>query len=229
MPASALPNIVDVLLTGWVRETAPGRSDTGATVTLIRGSVNILVDTGDVSQHAALVEALRHRDLAPDRIAFVVNTHGHLDHVGCNSLFPHATFILDDDIACDGEYRSHLFADAPFSLPAPTDAPITVIATPGHTDHDRTVLVTTPDGIVAIAGDLFECAGDDTPDVWSRWSHDAGRQRQSRAMVRSMADHIVPGHGAIFPVRSGSGIPATVLSGSTSPNALGRSAAILGH
>jgi glyoxylase-like metal-dependent hydrolase (beta-lactamase superfamily II) len=171
-------------------------------VTLIRGQVNILVDTGDTSQHAALLEALHQRDLAPELIAFVVNTHGHLDHVGCNALFPHATFILDDDIARDGEYHSHSFADAPFLLPADPDASITVIATPGHTDHDRSVLVTTPGGVIAIVGDLFECANDDTPDVWSRWSHDAERQRRSRAMVRGIADHIVPGHGAIFPVRS---------------------------
>lgn len=195
-------NVVDVLLTGWVRETAPGTFDTGGTVTLIRSTVNILVDTGDVSQQSALLEALRQRDLRTDDIAYVVNTHGHLDHIGGNALFPGATFILGDDIAHNGEYRSHEFGKSPMLLPETDDGKIVIFAAPGHTDHDRCVFVRTDrDTVVAIAGDLFEYEGDDAPDVWRRWSRDPDRQQKIRDGIRVIAQRVVPGHGGMFDLK----------------------------
>jgi glyoxylase-like metal-dependent hydrolase (beta-lactamase superfamily II) len=191
---------VVILVRGYVEESLAGRQRAAGTVTLVRGEPNVVVDTGDPWQRNEILDALASQDLDPADIQVVVNTHGHLDHVGNNNLFPHATFLLDTDVARHGEYWTHDFARGPFLIePISAGEPIAVVATPGHTDHDLTVMVRTPRGLVAIAGDLFEHAGDDRDGSWRRWSRDAERQLASRANVLELADFIVPGHGDIFP------------------------------
>jgi glyoxylase-like metal-dependent hydrolase (beta-lactamase superfamily II) len=69
----------DVLLTGSWR---------GATSVLLRnGRYNIVVDTGMPHEAHLLVEALAARNLRPEDIHFVINTHFHIDHVLNNSIF----------------------------------------------------------------------------------------------------------------------------------------------
>ena len=190
-----------MLVPGFVGPMEHEGFPTGGTVSLITGDPHVIVDTGDVSQRERIVGALARLRVAPDRIGWVINTHGHLDHVGNNNLFPGATFVLAGDVARHGKYGVHDFAAGPLSIGAGADDDaITVLLTPGHTDHDLTVLVTTPDGVVAIAGDLFEHAEDDHDGSWQRWSQDVARQRQSRDRVRSLAAQIVPGHGDRFRV-----------------------------
>jgi glyoxylase-like metal-dependent hydrolase (beta-lactamase superfamily II) len=75
---------------------------------------------------------------------------------------------------------------------------VQIIATPGHTSEDISVLVTTERGVVAIVGDLFENADDDRDESWVRFSRDPRRQRTHRAEILSIADLIVPGHGDMF-------------------------------
>jgi glyoxylase-like metal-dependent hydrolase (beta-lactamase superfamily II) len=159
----------------------------------------VLVDSGDPWQRQEILDALAIADLNPADISFVVNTHGHLDHVGNNNLFPHATFILGSDVARHGEYWTHAFDQGPLVIEA-TDGsdPIAVIATPGHTDHDLSVLVRTREGVVAIAGDTFEYEADELDNAWRRWSVNAARQQASRDTIRELADFIVPGHGGLF-------------------------------
>jgi glyoxylase-like metal-dependent hydrolase (beta-lactamase superfamily II) len=194
---------VVVLVEGYVEASGAQRQRTAGSVTLVRGDPNILVDTGDPWQREELLDALATADLNPADIGFVINTHGHLDHVANNNLFPHATFILGSDVARHGEYWTHAFDRGPLVIEA-TDGsdPIAVIATPGHTDHDLSVLVRTHDGVVAIVGDLFEYEADETDDAWRRWTVDAAQQQASRDSIRDLADYIVPGHGGIFRVRS---------------------------
>ena len=75
--------------------------------------------------------------------------------------------------------------------------------TPGHTDHDLSVVVETGIGTVAIVGDLFEYEGDWADDAWLAWSRDQGRQRESRQAMLAIADYIIPGHGTMFRVTPG--------------------------
>jgi glyoxylase-like metal-dependent hydrolase (beta-lactamase superfamily II) len=190
---------VIVLIEGFVEDTALGRQRAGGTVTLVRGRPNLLVDTGDPVQQDQLLAALTGEGLSPADIAYVINTHGHLDHVGNNGLFPHATFVLDCDVAHEGAYWQHDFAAGALDLPAEDDGPpVRLIRATGHTDHDLVVLVATAQGRIAIAGDLFEHAGDEADHAWERWSRDPVAQRISRNRVALMAEYIVPGHGAMF-------------------------------
>ena len=190
---------VVVLVPGFVDAGAGGRQRTGGTITLVRGRPNLLVDTGDPVQQGHLLDALTRQGLSPVDIAYIINTHGHLDHVGNNGLFPHATFVLDCDLSHEGEYWQHDFAAGTLDIPADDGGPpVRVIRATGHTDHDVVVLVATAQGRIAIAGDLFEHAGDDADRAWERWSRDPVTQRISRNRVALMADYIVPGHGQIF-------------------------------
>ncbi len=178
-----------------------GTLSASATVTLIKGAPNVIVDTGDVWQRQEIVDALAAHGVTPSAIAYVVITHGHLDHVGNNNLFPHATFLLDTDVARDGKYLAHDFARGSFLIASGDGgAAIEVIGTAGHTDHDLSVIVRTANGIVAIVGDLFEYEGDWMDNAWRAWSKDPATQQASRDNVLALADYIVPGHGNIFRV-----------------------------
>jgi glyoxylase-like metal-dependent hydrolase (beta-lactamase superfamily II) len=192
---------VIVLVPGFVGVQQGQSYLAGGTVTLIKGNPNVVVDTGDVWQRAQIVAALAEHGTAADDVQWVINTHGHLDHVGNNNLFPAATFVLDGDLARDGTYWTHDFSRGPLSIAVGSDdGAITIMFTPGHTDHDLSVIVPASIGVVAVVGDLFEHAADDLGGVWERWSRDVPRQRKSRAAVRALADYIVPGHGGIFRV-----------------------------
>ena len=93
-----------------------GDKRAGGTVTLITGDPMVVVDTGAPEQRQEILDALTARGQDPANIAWVVNTHGHLDHIGNNNLFPNATFVLDSDLARDGEYQIHDFRVAPLEI-----------------------------------------------------------------------------------------------------------------
>jgi glyoxylase-like metal-dependent hydrolase (beta-lactamase superfamily II) len=192
---------VIVLVPGFVGALQGRSYPVGGTVTLIKGNPNLVVDTGDVSQCPQILAALADHGTDAADIQWVVNTHGHLDHVGNNNLFPAATFVLGDDLAQDGNYWTHDFTRSPLLIAGdPGDDAIYVMLTPGHTDHDLSVIVPASIGVVAVVGDLFEYAADDEDGAWERWSSDASLQRKSRAAVRALTDYIVPGHGGMFRV-----------------------------
>ena len=193
-----------ILLTcGHSTITSTGALSAGATVTLVKGAPNVIVDTGDAWQRDEIVSALEQQGVAPADVEYVVLTHGHLDHVGNNNLFPHATFLLDTDVGRDGEYRIHDFDDRDYVIDSVLGGDsIRVIPTPGHTNHDVSVIVRTASGTVAVVGDLFEHDGDWTDNVWLAWSKDPTTQQASREHVLALADYIVPGHGNIFRVPS---------------------------
>jgi glyoxylase-like metal-dependent hydrolase (beta-lactamase superfamily II) len=77
---------VDVLLEG---------NGYSSTCTLIRNDRHrIVVDTGLSIQEAALVRELAERQVAPDDVDLVINTHLHLDHCGNNALFRRAAICM---------------------------------------------------------------------------------------------------------------------------------------
>jgi glyoxylase-like metal-dependent hydrolase (beta-lactamase superfamily II) len=188
-----------VLVRGFVEGATGARQRASGTVTLITGDPLVIVDTGAPEQRREILDALAGRRVDPAMIAWVVNTHGHLDHIGNNNLFPNATFVLDSDLARDGEYWIHDFRQRPLEI-ASSDGrpPIVVMLTPGHTDHDLSVIVETSLGIVAVVGDLFEYEGDWNDNAWRFWSKNPAVQEESRAAVMALADYIIPGHGDRF-------------------------------
>jgi glyoxylase-like metal-dependent hydrolase (beta-lactamase superfamily II) len=189
---------VRVLREGYCTPAGPGRQRADGTITLLRGAHEILVDTGGPWDREVLLAALESEGLAPGEIDHVVCTHGHSDHVGNIGLFPDATLIVSQDISLGDLYTEHPFASGePYRI----DDAVEVIATPGHTSQDVSVVVRTPEGVWVIAGDLFECREDlAEARLWREGSEDPGRQAESRALVLGIADFIVPGHGGPFSV-----------------------------
>jgi len=189
---------VIILKTGYcLRQGKTARAD--GTVTLIRGPVNIIVDTGSPPDRQHIIDGLAREGLTPDDIDYAVCTHGHSDHVGNNNLFPGATFIVSHDISKGDEYSFHDFnSGAPYMI----GERIEVIATPGHTSQDISVIVKTKEGVYAVAGDLFECKEDlENEELWKASSELPVEQKKSRAKLLAMADFIVPGHGEMFEAR----------------------------
>jgi len=185
---------VIVLIPGYADWTGPGKQHAAGTITLIKGQQNVIVDTGIPAQKNLIIKKLKEHGVTPSDINFVVLTHGHVDHIGNNNLFPKACFILDTDVLRGDEFTIHDFAHDAFHIAGG----IAVIYTPGHTEHDATVIVETNEGTVAITGDIFECDDDWHKEAWEPWSKHRETQRKSRERILRIADYIVPGHGDMF-------------------------------
>lgn len=189
---------VKVIQPGYAKWIAPTQERADGTITLIRGPTNVIVDTGGPWDKHAILKALRREGIRPRDINYVICTHGHSDHTGNNNLFPNATLILSYDV-CKGDlYTFHDFAHG---QPYKIDDRIEVIPTPGHTAQDISVIVKTKRGIIAIVGDLFECAEDlENESLWRSFSEMPETQKANRERVLNLADFIVPGHGDMFQV-----------------------------
>ncbi|CAH1114279.1 unnamed protein product [Psylliodes chrysocephalus] len=173
------------------------------TCSLIKGGPNIVIDTMTVWDEEKLVRSLRNEGLSCDDIDFVICTHGHSDHTGCNHLFKNAIHIVGFSISHKDQYYLHpdFRHGEEFNIDPSTNA-IKIIPTPGHTLQDVTILVYTNIGVIAITGDLFEKSEDlDNEYEWLQAGSDnASLQRRNRQKVLELADYIIPGHGPIFKV-----------------------------
>ncbi|KAL3989335.1 Metallo-beta-lactamase family protein [Acanthocheilonema viteae] len=183
---------VFVLLNGYCKQAKRnGCSEASGTVALILTETRkILVDCGDPWNGKCIIQALANYSLNCNDITDVIITHGHSDHCGNLSLFQQAKIYMGDDVAKNGIYE--IYADF-WTL----DDSVQIRLTPGHTDHDRSVIVTdTEYGTVAIVGDIFEEENDD--NSWKTNSKYPDNQQKSRKIILSEADWIIPGHGGMF-------------------------------
>ncbi|MCP9257257.1 hypothetical protein DINM_000511 [Dirofilaria immitis] len=136
-----------------------GCSEASGTVTLIiTERKKILVDCGDPWNGTNIIQALLKYSLNCDDITDLIITHGHSDHCGNLSLFQQAKIYMNDDMAENGIYEICMDAHV-------LDNSVQIRLTPGHTDHDRSIIVTdTEYGTIAIVGDIFEEENDN--DNW---------------------------------------------------------------
>nr|XP_022288257.1 metallo-beta-lactamase domain-containing protein 1-like [Crassostrea virginica] len=189
---------VIVLKEGYSRTEETGQRACGS-ISLIKGPKNIVVDTGNPWDRDHILEGLKKNGLSPEKIQYCVCTHGHSDHVGNLSLFDKAVHILSYDVCTGDKYHNHDFKTG---IPYEIDDDVEVVATPGHTNADISVIVTnTGLGTVALTGDLFECLEDlEEPSLWQDNSENPDLQQYCRIQVLKKADYIVPGHGKMFKV-----------------------------
>lgn len=182
-----------VLFDGYSRNTELG-STSNCTCTLIKGPKNVIVDTMTAWDGPRIESALEDYDLKCCDIDYVVCTHGHSDHIGCNYLFQNAIHIVGFDISKKDFYYNFDFTTGePYVI---SDG-IRVIPTPGHTMQDVSVIVSNDKGIYAITGDLFENKDDES--IWRQFGADnAELQEKHRNEILKYADFIIPGHGPIF-------------------------------
>ncbi|HEC64841.1 MAG TPA: MBL fold metallo-hydrolase [bacterium] len=188
---------VKILIEGyahWIEDNKKQKAS--GTITLIKGSVNCIVDTGNVGDATKIEKTLKKESIDTKDINVVINTHGDIDHVGNNSLFTKASFIGGHDIVSDGDVFT--FFEGEYEI----SKDVKVISTPGHSIEDISVLVDTDEGLVAITGDLFESENDIKDQSWRHFSNYPKEQIKSRKQILEIADWVVPGHGKMFKVGS---------------------------
>ena len=187
---------ISVLFDGYSRiDASKNIMHANCTCTLIKSKgLNVIVDSMTPWDKEKLVEALaKDHKIEPSEINYVVSTHGHSDHLGNNNLFLNAVHIVGQSVSKHDEYYLDAFKDGSFVI---TDE-VQVFTTPGHTLDSVSVKVCTPNGIVVVAGDLFECQQDLNDEaIWKNaGSEDVEKQKANRKMCLEMADFIIPGHG----------------------------------
>ena len=171
------------------------------TSTLVQSqSFNIIVDTMTPWDKDILLKTLFDKhNLAPENITHVICTHGHSDHVGNNNLFTNALLVFGQSVSKGTEYDLTAFKNGKFVI----NDEVEIFSTPGHTLDSISVKVVSDQGIVVIAGDLFEREEDLVDEkLWKdiAGSEDPKLQKENRENILKVADFIIPGHGPIFTV-----------------------------
>lgn len=181
---------VDVVAAGYIRPAEDGQH-VGSTVGLVRdAAVVVVVDPGLVASREGLVAALAGLGTSVADVTDVVISHHHPDHTVNVALFPNAK-VHDHWAVYDGDLWTSRDAHGYELSPS-----IRLIRTPGHTEEDISTLAGTADGVVAFTHAWWRPDG----PVEDPYAPDAAVLRQSRDLLLSVADTIVPGHGPAFPV-----------------------------
>ncbi len=183
---------VRVIREGWWRWIERGVTfDVTCTSTyIVDGARGIVVDVPNVGEEETFLKALRDAGVDPAAVDTVVLTHFHPDHVGCLHLFPNAEYV-----AAGSRWRGARHAHWKEETLVLTDD-VSVVKTPGHTPHDCAVIAKTPQGIVAVAGDLWVRSSSDPRLVIV---NDAALLEASRKRLIDLSDFIIPGHGPMGP------------------------------
>ena len=159
---------------------------------VIDGAAVIVVDPGMVADRELILAPLRGLGFAPSDVTHVVLTHHHPDHTINASLFTGSEVVdfwarYRDDQWTDHEGDGYRVSEH-----------TRLILTPGHTNEDATLLVSTDAGVVACTHAWWHA--DRTPEV-DPLANDQRELEASRARILAEADVIVPGHGEPFASR----------------------------
>ena len=166
--------------------------DASSSITLIQaGGKHIIVDTGSPSDSEKLLFDLKSMMLQPKDVDIVINTHLHIDHIGCNDLFENARVYAHElEEPPVGNVR---LAGAITLLPG-----VEIIPTPGHTRGSISVFVAS-DRRYAICGDAIPTKANYETHVPPFVAFDKDLARKSMDMVLEWAEMIIPGHDEPFP------------------------------
>ncbi len=187
---------VKVLIEGYARETEDGWQASSSVVLVEDANRKILVDPG--TNKELLLEKLSEKNLTFDDIDIIFLTHYHPDHSLLASLF-YKSLILDGTTIYCGDKEM----DYEEKIPGTN---IEVIPTPGHTLEHCSLLVSTNEGKVVIAGDVFWWEDgkqkinnlEDLVKYDDPFMQDEKELKESRKKILEIADLIIPGHGKIF-------------------------------
>ncbi len=197
---------IKILFEGYAKKTEDGWV-ANSTCCLIesggppaeRAGKKIITDPG--CNRDLLLRALEKEKLKTSDVDFVFLSHQHPDHILLAGIFENAKYVtFDSNLAYD---RDKLFEFEKNIL----GEDIEIIETPGHVLEHLSLLVDTPEGKVAVAGDVFFWLDGEEQVVDVNRMDPAGAKGmdmkaliQSRKKLLSLSDHIIPGHGKMFKV-----------------------------
>lgn len=193
-----LPTI-KIIIEGYAKKTPDGWV-ASSTVCLIR-TANRIIITDPGCNRAKLLTALKQEGLSTTDITDVIITHAHPDHGLLAGIFENARIITWDSGL---QYRSDVLGSY---TPHELGEHIEIVQTPGHMLEHISLLVTTADGVVAVAGDVIFWL-DDEDQIFDITKEDPSQAKglnhtdlmASRKLLIERADYIVPGHGKMFTV-----------------------------
>jgi glyoxylase-like metal-dependent hydrolase (beta-lactamase superfamily II) len=175
---------LDVLVTGYAR-----RPSVAGTVSLVReGDRVIVVDPGMVSSRSAIIDPMRALGVEPGDVTDVVLSHHHPDHTVNIALFGEVPVHDFQAVYTRDQWESRPVEGVALS------PSVRLLATPGHTPQDLTVLVGTPDGVAALTH-LWWTADGPQEDPFAPDADELSRQRRR---VLELVNFVVPGHGEPF-------------------------------
>ncbi len=167
--------------------------DASSSVTLVESEgQRLLIDTGSPRECRALLSALERMNVSLDSIKHLVNTHMHIDHVGCNHMF-----------RCARTY-AHALESPPVGTVKVTDSltilpGVEILPTPGHTYGSVTVFVE-GEKRYAVCGDAIPTKENYLKHIPPFINVDPKLALKSMDAIVGFADVIVPGHDAQFDV-----------------------------
>ena len=191
---------VKVLIEGYAKKLERGFIASSTTCLVTTENKKIITDPG--CNREKLLEALSNEGLATDDIDYVFLSHCHPDHILLAGIFEKAKFItFDTNLMYDKdlmlEFDKYLLGND-----------IEIIETPGHVLEHLSLLVNTPKGKIALAGDaIWWIEGEEQIFDINQKDHSQAKGMnmaeliESRKKLLEVADYIIPGHGKMFKVR----------------------------
>jgi glyoxylase-like metal-dependent hydrolase (beta-lactamase superfamily II) len=175
---------LDVIFAGYAASPR-----VAGTVSLVRdGDRVIIVDPGMVPSRSAILDPLQELGVSPGDVTDIVLSHHHPDHTVNVALFGEVP-VHDYQAVYTRDNWDRCPADQVQITPA-----IRLLATPGHTPQDLSVLVGTP-GEIVILTHLWWMANGPVEDPYAPEQDLLHLQRER---VLALADRVVPGHGPAF-------------------------------
>jgi glyoxylase-like metal-dependent hydrolase (beta-lactamase superfamily II) len=164
----------------------------------------IIIDPGD--QARRIKEILDRHRLKP---AFIVNTHGHYDHIGADDKFDVPVYIHSDDTAYLKDPQLNLSGVFAFSYQVKSetrtlkegdvikldDLQLEVIHLPGHTPGGIALLMQEPTNKVVFTGDSLFCLGIGRSDLAGGDEPLLIKSIKEKLLILSGDTVIYPGHG----------------------------------
>lgn len=161
----------------------------GATITLVRAGKSVIIcDPGMVKNQQLIIDGLGSHSLSIEDVTHVFLTHQHTDHSANIGMFPKAKIVDAYGIYIDDHWKE--YKPDEFTLVSG----VTIIATPGHTNEDLTLLVETEKGTYAITHAWWHT---DLTPVVDPFAEAPEKLKSSRKRILSEVDWIIPGHGGI--------------------------------
>ena len=188
---------VKVLIEGYAKKLEKGFVANSTSCLITTGDKKIITDPG--CNREKLLTALKKEDLTTDDIDYVFLSHCHPDHILLAGIFERAKYVtFDANLIYDKdlmlEFDKNVLGDD-----------IKIIETPGHVLEHLSLLVNTPEGKVAIAGDVIWWLDDEKQVVnINQKDHSQAKGMNMNDLVASrkklleVADWIIPGHGKMF-------------------------------
>jgi glyoxylase-like metal-dependent hydrolase (beta-lactamase superfamily II) len=191
---------VKVLIEGYAKKLEHGWIASSTVCLITAGDIKIIADPG--CNREKLLAVLQRENLKTGDIDYVLISHAHPDHSLLAGIFENAKSITwDSKLQYDSDSLTEY---APHTL----GPDIEILQTPGHMLEHISLLVTTIEGKVAIAGDTIWWLEDeeqkftiDQPDHSQAKGMDMPTLIESRKKLIALADYVIPGHGKMFKVR----------------------------